>query len=392
MEQAWTDFCRRLERVGLSLFDDAYPSDPLDRAEGFRHVTRDLVYALQWYVEYRDPAFPQFHRYMDYTTNWGGPCVDFVYLRARVSAEHSYVVSGNVAGCNQVSFSLAEGEMHLEQYGVYGQLGLHELAVGADGALEILLAPERPAGHRGNFLALTPSTDHLVVRVITSDWLRDALPTLRIHRIGSEGEAPPRLTAERLEHQLDEAMRWVEASLPYWNAYTKPGRGNAKINEVRTPSGTPGGAPQFKYAGMYWSLPEPDDALVVEYDAAPDSPYWSIHYYTVGWFESPDFANRQVSYTGATLHVDGDGKVRVVISHRDPGVPNWIDTEGRPTGYVAMRWTFVDRAVAKPLTTKVKFADLRASLPADHPDVDDGFRRRQLIERREGFLRRFRGG
>jgi len=80
---AWSDFCRRLDALGQSLLDEQrFPTAPLGRAEGFRHLTRDLVYALQWYVEYRDPAFPQFHRYMDYTTNWGGPCVDFIYERA----------------------------------------------------------------------------------------------------------------------------------------------------------------------------------------------------------------------------------------------------------------------------------------------------------------------
>ena len=40
--QAWTDFCRALEQAGEVILRDTAPSTPLDRAEGYRYMTRQL--------------------------------------------------------------------------------------------------------------------------------------------------------------------------------------------------------------------------------------------------------------------------------------------------------------------------------------------------------------
>jgi len=41
--------------------------------------------------------------------------------------------------------------------------------------------------------------------------------------------------------------------------------------------------------------------------------------------------------------VDTDGSVRVVISARDVGAPNWLDTEGRDEVLATIRWWRPDR-------------------------------------------------
>jgi len=58
---AWRDFCARLAAMGDVITGDDFPASPRDRAEGFRHLTRQVVFALSAYVELRDPAFPGFH-------------------------------------------------------------------------------------------------------------------------------------------------------------------------------------------------------------------------------------------------------------------------------------------------------------------------------------------
>ncbi len=35
---------------------------------------------------------------------------------------------------------------------------------------------------------------------------------------------------------------------------------------------------------------------------------------------------------------DDDGMVRFVVAYTDPGVPNWLDTTGRPAGFLTVRW------------------------------------------------------
>ena len=54
--------------------------------------------------------------------------------------------------------------------------------------------------------------------------------------------------------------------------------------------------------------------------------------------DSGDFANHQTSLNLTQAHVDADDRVRLVVAATDPGVPNWIDTEGRPFGLVFWRF------------------------------------------------------
>jgi len=79
--------------------------------------------------------------------------------------------------------------------------------------------------------------------------------------------------------------------------------------------------------------------------------------------------------------------LRIVISARDPGVPNWLSTAGYPTGVVQGRWTDCD---AQPIPTlrKMKLADVRKALPADTPTVSPTERDRVLRDRRAAFLQR----
>jgi hypothetical protein len=44
-----------------------------------------------------------------------------------------------------------------------------------------------------------------------------------------------------------------------------------------------------------------------------------------------------VSLTGARLAQRG-GRYRLVLAAEDPGVPGWLDTEGRPFGLFVLRW------------------------------------------------------
>ena len=59
---AWHDFCDRLRAVGDTLLDETFPDDPRDRAEGFRAITRQLIYAIQLELEAGDTRFPSFVR------------------------------------------------------------------------------------------------------------------------------------------------------------------------------------------------------------------------------------------------------------------------------------------------------------------------------------------
>ncbi|MGE4650747.1 MAG: hypothetical protein AAEJ53_07665, partial [Myxococcota bacterium] len=133
----------------------------------------------------------------------------------------------------------------------------------------------------------------------------------------------------------------------------------------------------------------PDEALLVQTEVPEDATYWSYQWYIYPWFEAPDYANRQTHLTGDMMHVNADGRVRMVFAHRDPGVPNWIDTEGRSRGSIAYRYVGAKTAPA-PSSRVVAFEEIAESFPAGTPQVSAGERAETIAKRREHVARRFR--
>jgi hypothetical protein len=158
-------------------------------------------------------------------------------------------------------------------------------------------------------------------------------------------------------------------------------------NVLGKPRPQAGGAGDILYGGGWWNLAE-DEALLIECEP-PHARYWSIQLYSFPWFESLDFANRVSSLTGHQIHVDDDGRFRIAIAQRDPGIPNWLDTEGRQEGLVTYRWVFTRTAPA-PSARVLKLAELRAQLPASTPAFGEAERRAQVAKRQAAVVRRFR--
>lgn len=94
--------------------------------------------------------------------------------------------------------------------------------------------------------------------------------------------------------------------------------------------------------------------------------YHDFQLYNLAWFETLDFPNRTTSLDHTQTTPSTDGRLRIVVSHSDPGVPNWIDTMGYNQAMFTYRWI-------KPRTTPtatarvVPMAELRNHLPDDTP-------------------------
>jgi hypothetical protein len=58
-----------------------------------------------------------------------------------------------------------------------------------------------------------------------------------------------------------------------------------------------------------------------------------------------------------------DGLCRVVIAHRDPGVPNWLDTAGYPEGLITFR-SRLPGMEREPKSQVVKVGEIRNHLPS----------------------------
>ncbi len=380
---AWGRFAARVGALGDQIVQPPFPTGARARAEGARHLSRLTVFALQSFLEFDDPDSPAFHRYDDDVVKWGGPNADNVYLRARIRPDAVYRISGDVSGLTEMIVSVHEGDMQLGQYGVYAEQDLASSVV-RDGWFDLVLGgPPRD----GDWLPIDERARYVIVRQYLSDWTREVPADVRIERVGGEGRAAAAPTPTTVAEGLERAATWIERSLGYWRDYMEAVAGRQGPNMVSKPRPAPGGATDILYGGGIYEL-GPHEALLIDV-AAPDARYWSIQLYSMGWFESLDIANRQTSLNGHQIHVDPDGRARVVVAARDPGVPNWLDAEGHPRGMVTYRWVWSTTA-PEPHAVVVPIDELRSRLPDDHPFIDGAGRRAAIATRQAHLARRFR--
>jgi hypothetical protein len=86
--------------------------------------------------------------------------------------------------------------------------------------------------------------------------------------------------------------------------------------------------------------------------------------------------------------VDPDGVFRAVVTHDDPGVPNWLDPVGHAEGSMIYRWNLADSTPVPRIHT-VPLKTLADHLPKSTPRVTPAERARVIAGRREGVRRRF---
>ena len=97
-----------------------------------------------------------------------------------------------------------------------------------------------------------------------------------------------------------------------------------------------------------------------------------------------------VSLNHTQARVDDDGVIRAVVSHRDPGVPNWLDAAGLRTGLFTVRAFWTTGEVTTPRTRVVPVDEAAASLPAGTPTVTPAQRPALMAARRRHLAWRFR--
>jgi hypothetical protein len=146
------------------------------------------------------------------------------------------------------------------------------------------------------------------------------------------------------------------------------------------------------YAGGVFEL-EPDEALVVESRIPVPPRYIGFHLANL-WGESLDYANHVSSLNGWQAERDPDGALRFVVAHRDPGVPNWVDTTGQREGFMAARWAYTEKPPRELWPSiraeRVPFAAVRAHLPPGVRSVSPEERREQIRIRQAHVQRRGR--
>ena len=77
-----------------------------------------------------------------------------------------------------------------------------------------------------------------------------------------------------------------------------------------------------------------------------DAPYLGFQLGSL-WYISLDYINHQTSLNGTQAQADPDGKIRIVVADRNPGVTNWVETLGHRKGFLQFRWQRVSRELTE---------------------------------------------
>ena len=92
--------------------------------------------------------------------------------------------------------------------------------------------------------------------------------------------------------------------------------------------------------GGWYKLAE-DEALVMT-GRAPACCYWGVQ------LESREFLYRPLCLNHSQVKLEADGSFRIVVAHRDPGMPNLLDTSGHGEGGVVFRWLLPEGEIKRP--------------------------------------------
>jgi hypothetical protein len=333
---AWDAFCDALKEAGQIVRSEQAPQDPFNQAEGYRYLTRLLRGGLEGFLEFRDPAFPQFRCGAHETIKLGADNPDNRYESASINPQYEYRITGNRRSVDYLGISTiinkyaSGGTME-----VTGHVDARRLEIAADGSLEILVSQrEQP----GNWLPMGPESNSITVRQTFQDRINEQAAELKIERIGAQDDRPEPLTAEKLERGLQGAVmfvkgsaqlfeNWAESFLPTNNEL--PAADQAYCQSI-------GGDPNIFYFHSAWQLAQ-DEVFVIDAPVIPQCQTWNFQLNN-WWMESLDYRHHAIHFNKHTAHYESDGSVRLVISHTDPGVPNWVETGGHRMGTMCWRW------------------------------------------------------
>jgi len=244
-----------------------------------------------------------------------------------------------------------------------------------EGASRITIGPEDPKD--GSLHLTSQRGAFVIIREALTDWHTQRPRAMSFRRVaGPEG---PALT---FDDRVAIAARYTifaaQTIVGFEHSYL-----STKINTF-APTMKRGHAtkPSMITQGRYHLAD--DEALVVNF--LPQGAEYISFSVTSPWLITRNPVTKAGSRTNGQSHQNADGTYTYIVSHRDPGVANWMDTDGLREGCMAMRWEGMhspalnsDDAVVS--VSLVKLGDVRSQLPADFPLVGPAERLAELAGR-----------
>ena len=357
--KTWEDFCDQLKLAGAVLHQPGTPSDAFQQAEGIRYLTRLTRAGLEAFVEYNDPAFPVLRRMVHETVKMGADNPDNHYYNAQISSKFKYRITGKRNSVDYIGFFTQNGN-YATTGGLSpcGVLEGEELEMDEHGNFEIILSLEREGR---NWLKMEEDTSLVMVRQTFLDKQKETAAEFKIENLDGRN-APAPITSAQVDEGLKTASMFVAGASLLFARWAKGFQKHTNALPLFDPetSNAAGGDASIKYHHSHWKLDD-DEALLIE-ASPPSCDNWNFQLNNY-WMESLDYRYHKVCINKANAEYDGEGIIKIVIAHKDPGLPNWIDTCHHNEGTMCWRWYRLhdDANPVEPACRVVKFDDICAS-------------------------------
>lgn len=396
LREAWIDFCERLREAGLASFKESIPANEAQRVDAFRFLTQNLSQAFDLSLETRNPQFPLLHSFSNPLHKLGSDAADLLYHQAWIDGVSTYRIYGQRGSAQFINFTVHGARpdnipgthapsLH-EPFGDRPQHSLSgdDLEVDDDGHFELFIggAP-RPR----NWLPTEDDTRKLFIRQ-GFDSFAERPAAMTIERVGLS-DPPPIPCADTMIDALQWSAAFLEGVVRDWPEHPyRHSQGVVDPTQInRFPQVVASDGDDVKrgrqVSHLCWQL-DPDDALVVSF---PDhQAFWMVNL-SGAMMNSLDYLYRPTSITRARAAVDRDGVIRLVIAHRDPGVENWLDTQGFISGNLTYR-CFQGQPPETMRSDVVPLSDLSTFLPQTTSRCTAIGRQEKLVERFRSVIHR----
>ena len=88
--------------------------------------------------------------------------------------------------------------------------------------------------------------------------------------------------------------------------------------------------------------------------------YWSCQILT-RYLESGDYRFHRVGLNNRQVKLDGDGSFTIYACHENPGVDNWVCTQGYENGHILIRTLLADPLMEARFSV-VKLGEIRGGI------------------------------
>ena len=365
--QALASFLQLIEDVDRDFLSaERRVTSAFDVAEGEHMLLHLVKAAIDVWVD-NDASRPRFAPLASAVLKWGGEGADNPSHCAPLDPTRRYVIRGRIKDEVYVSFTVYTGKAEGDwNDGVVSAMNHTEFEIAPDGSFEIPIATEPTPGA----LHMAPGKPNCVIsrHYWEGQTCGMADPKNRVEQAIECLDAPgyPRpLGPERLAEKLAAAQHFIRGQTldrpvapdpskqPEWFSLV-PNQLPRPMKWIPSEGGGAGAIDNAYCAGLVVLAPE--EALVVE-GRWPECVYANVMFWN-RFQQAPDYRYRPASLNRKQMKSDAEGRFRFVVAHEDPGVPNWIDTEGHAAGTLYWRFLLPEGEIEQPRCEVVSLSEL----------------------------------